>query len=154
MNSNRTKQFVVVAARWILGLVFLVAAIPKLLAPHDFALAVFRHQMVPYPLVSLFGIYLPWMELVAALALLFIPRLRPAAAWILLGLLIVFTAAIAVNLGRGIDIACGCFSVDPKASHLGVWNLIRNGLLIALAAAALILSPRPDPSTDRSTSAG
>ena len=149
MNSTRLKRFVAITARWILGLVFLAAAIPKIVAPHDFALVVFHYQMVPYPLVSLFGIYLPWLELVAALALLFVPRLRSAAAWILLGLLIVFTAAIAVNLGRGIDIACGCFSVNPRVGHLGAWNLIRNGFLIALALAALILSPRADSSADR-----
>ena len=149
MNSTRIKRFVAIAARWILGLVFLVAAIPKIVAPHDFARVVFHYQMVPYPLVSLVGIYLPWLELVAALALLFVPRFRDAAAWILLGLLLVFTAAIAANLVRGIDIACGCFSVDPKTGHLGAWNLIRNGFLIALALAALVLSPRADPSTDR-----
>ncbi len=154
MNASRTKQLTVIAARWILGLVFLVAAVPKILAPHDFALAVFRYQLVPYPLVSLFGIYLPWLELIAALALLFAPRFRAAAAWIVLGLLIVFTAAIAANLVRGIDIACGCFSVNPKAGHMGAWNLIRNGFLIALAVVALVAAPRKDLSSDRSACAG
>lgn len=121
------------AARWTLAAVFAAAAVPKILSPHDFAVVVFRYQMLPYPLVNLAALFLPWLELVCAVALVAAPRWREAALTLLGGLLLVFTAAIAFNLYRGIDIACGCFTVKPGARHMGWWNLGRNALLILAA---------------------
>lgn len=118
------------AARWILAAVFAAAAVPKILSPHDFAVVVFRYQILPYPLVNLAALFLPWLELLCAVALVAAPRFRDAALALVLAMLIVFTAAIAFNLYRGIDIACGCFTVKPGARHMGWWNLGRNALLI------------------------
>lgn len=120
--------------RLVLAAVFIGAAVLKILHPHDFALAVFRYQMLPYPWVNLAALTLPWIELLSGLALLLVPRLRDAAAAIILALLLVFTTAIAVNLARGVSIACGCFSVDPAAEKMGYWNLVRNAALILMAA--------------------
>jgi len=116
--------------RWILAGVFAAAAFAKIISPHDFAVAVFRYQILPHALVNLAALFLPWLELLCAIALVAAPRFRDAALALLLGLLIVFTAAIAFNLYRGIDIACGCFTVKPGARHMGWWNLGRNALLI------------------------
>jgi uncharacterized membrane protein YphA (DoxX/SURF4 family) len=135
------------ACRLIVAAVFIAASIPKILEPHAFAIAVFRYQMLPFSLINLMAIFLPWMELVAGIALL-VPRFRGGAAAILLGLLVVFTVAIAVSQARGINIACGCFSVDPDAKHIGWWNLARNLGLIAMTVAGYWLSvtryPEPD----------
>ncbi len=116
--------------RWALAAVFFAAALPKIYSPHDFAVAVFRYQMLPYALVNAVALFLPWLELLCAIALVAAPRWREAALTMILGLLIVFTAAIAINLYRGIDTACGCFTVKPGARHMGWWNLGRNALLI------------------------
>jgi len=117
--------------RLILALVFIYAAIPKIMDPHAFAVAVFRYQLLPYPLINLMAIYLPWLELIAAVAL-FIPSLRQGANLILFILLAVFTVAIGSTIARGINIACGCFSVDPDAAHISWLNMLRNlGLILA-----------------------
>lgn len=126
--------------RWVLAAVFAGAAVPKILSPHDFAVAVFRYQMLPYPWVNLVALCLPWLELLCAVALVAAPRWRDAALTIVLGMLLVFTAAIAFNLYRGIDIACGCFTVKPGARHMGWWNLGRNAVLIL---AGLLAWERP-----------
>ncbi len=121
--------------RIALSVVFLAAAVPKILDPHAFAVAVFRYQMVPYPLVNLLAVYLPWIELVAAVALL-MPRFNDAAAFLMLGMLLVFTTAITINLFRGIDMACGCFTTNPDAARIGWRKVAENAGLIAMAAAA------------------
>lgn len=121
---------------WGLGVVFMAAAFPKIVAPHDFALMVFRYQLLPYFLVNLIAIYLPWVELAAGIALFWPGAARRGAVAIALVLLVVFTLATIFNLWRGIDIACGCFSVDAEASHAGWWNIARNLLFIALAILA------------------
>ncbi|MCE9614220.1 MAG: DoxX family membrane protein [Lentisphaerae bacterium] len=115
-----------------LAAVFIVAALPKIADPHDFALAIYRHQFAPPWAINAMAIYLPWIELTTSVALL-IPRLRRAAALVLLVLLAAFTALIAYDLWRGLDIACGCFSVKPGGDAIGWWNLLRNLALLTLA---------------------
>lgn len=129
------RRAVVIACRLVLAGVFLAAAVPKILSPHDFALAVFRYQILPDSLVNLMGIYLPWVELTAALALL-VPRWSDGAALVLFVLLAVFAVAISVNLVRGVDMACGCFTTDPDADRIGWINVVRNVVLMGLAVIA------------------
>lgn len=136
------RRFAVIAARVVLAAVFILAAVPKILAPHDFALAVLRYQMVPYPLVNLMAIFLPWVELVAGAAIL-VPRFSRGAMVILVALLAVFAVAISVNLVRGVDMACGCFTVDPDAERIGWWNVVRNLALILLGLIAWGNTRRP-----------
>lgn len=120
--------------RLILAAVFLAAGIPKLLHPHEFALAVFRYQMLPHSLVNLMAIYLPWMEMTAVAALLLPGRFRDAGVTLISGMLVMFTAAIAFNLWRGVDVSCGCFSVNPETGRIGTLSLLRNAALLLLCA--------------------
>ena len=139
MNADALTRwfgFAGAAARWALAAVFLAASLPKIAQPDAFALAVFRYQLLPAPLVNLAALALPWVELAAAVALVVGRAYRRAALVILVGLLAVFTAAIAFNLWRGLDIACGCFSVEATARPITWWNLARNAGLILLGLLA------------------
>jgi uncharacterized membrane protein YphA (DoxX/SURF4 family) len=131
----------ILALRLLVAAVFLIAAVPKIINPQAFALAVFRYQMVPYGMVNLIAILLPWVELIAALALV-APNIQPAwragGGGILLVLLFAFTAAIAFNIYRGVDMACGCFSVNPDVGKIGWLSIARNAVLITLTAWLLI----------------
>ena len=139
--------------RIILAAVFLAACLPKIAHPHEFALAVYRYQMLPYSLVNLMAILLPWLELIAAIALL-VPRLSDGASVIIGTLLLVFTTAIAINLFRGINMACGCFSVDSDAETIGWWNVARNLALLGVTwLAARRLPPAHLPPQGDSTPA-
>ena len=140
------KRWIVLACRLALAAIFFTAAIPKILSPHEFALAVFRYQMLPYALVNAFAIFLPWIELVAAVAILS-PKSSRGAALILLALLAVFTAAISANLLRGLDISCGCFSVSAGAGRIGWWEVVRDAAFIVLCLPVLqpSRSPREEP---------
>ena len=122
--------------RLILAAVFLLASVPKIIEPHEFAVAVFRYQLLPDATVNLMAIFLPWIELVAALAIL-VPRTSAAAAAILLGLLVIFTAAISIDLVRGIDISCGCFTLDANAGTIGGWEVVRDLALATIAGFVL-----------------
>lgn len=119
--------------RWIIGLLFLAAALPKMVAPQEFAFAVFRYHLLPNELINVAALVLPWLELVAAVALLLpVSSWRQAAAALLVGLLCVFTVAIIINLARGLDIDCGCFTLKPGLGRIGAGNIVRNLILIAL----------------------
>lgn len=119
-----------------LGVTFIVASIPKIIDPHSFALMVFRYQILPYWLVNVAAIMMPWVELTAGLALILLPSFRRPAALILFGLLVAFTAAISFNLMRGLNVACGCFTVDPDAERVTSWKLVENAGFLALSLVA------------------
>ena len=129
-------------ARLFLAGLFIAAGLPKLLAPQAFALVVFRYHLLPDDLINTVALLLPWLEICAALALL-LPAWRPAGALWLAGLLGLATAAIALSLVRGLDIDCGCFTLRPGRSHIGLWSLARNGALIALTLWAGWSKPAP-----------
>jgi uncharacterized membrane protein len=141
------RRAAVLLSAVLLAVVFLVACIPKIASPHDFAVAVFRYQVLPYGLINIAAVYLPWLELVTALALL-APGWRRGAALIVLLLLAVFAGAMTFNLLRGVNVSCGCFSVSDEAASSGWWNVVRN---LVLMAAAWIVFRAPDSKglTDR-----
>jgi putative oxidoreductase len=119
-------------ARAALSLVFVAAALPKLLAPEAFAADVQNYRVLPDALVGPFAVWLPSSELVVAFALL-LPRYRRGAAWLGTLLLGAFAIAMAQSRLRGIDLRCGCFgaALDAKVSWLTV---ARSAALAALAA--------------------
>ena len=129
-------------ARILLGVFFLWAATVKMRHPADFALAVSRYPMMAGSLQFLIqpvAILLPWMEALAALAVLFAPgRLRAGGALLMAAMLAVFTVAIAAMLASGQATSCGCFSVRADSSASNAWNIIRN--LLMFAGAILVIA--------------
>jgi cobalt-zinc-cadmium efflux system protein len=141
-RTERIRWIVDWGCRLVVGLLFIWASIHKILEPHAFALEIFRYQAAPHAMVNIGAIYLPWLELAAGVALLFTPKLRDAAAFWLLALLIFFTVVITIDIFRGIDISCGCFSTDPKAGRIGWKKVAENSAFIVLAAWAFYESRR------------
>jgi uncharacterized membrane protein YphA (DoxX/SURF4 family) len=134
-------------ARIVLGAIFIYASWHKLRMPGEFALDIFHYQLAPGFLVNATAILLPWVELFAGIALIVAPRLRFGAAILILGMLVVFTSAIAINLYRGIDVTCGCFSSGGKGQRIGTMKVFENlGMIIAawfLVYREKALEPKP-----------
>ena len=101
------------AARWILGLTFIYASYHKILAPADFAKIVYGYDLFPYDAINLIAIILPFIELIAGLALILGIYSRPAVLMIN-GMLMAFIIILSVNLIRGHEFNCGCFSVKES----------------------------------------
>lgn len=136
-------------ARLAVAGVFLAACLAKISHPESFALAVHRYRLLPGFAVNAVAIVLPWIELLCGLAVLTGPRrARAAAALLLLGMLVVFTGAISLNLLRGIEASCGCFTTRADAAVSDGWNLLRNASLIWLTLAIwwdALPPPAPPP---------
>ena len=118
------------------------AGLRKVFYPAEFALAVYRFHLLPGVTVNIAAIYISWLEIVCAASLIFFPKYRPAALWIVLALLICFTAAITINLLRGNGFGCGCFSSSPLARPMSWLSVARNLALMALTGLALISRKR------------
>lgn len=115
-----------------LALLFGMAAQHKLglLKNKRFAAQLQAYQLLPEVMVAPAARALPWLELAVAFCLL-IPQTRPAAALLGAALLLLYAAAMAVNLLRGLkDIDCGCGDAPQKLS----WFIVARNILLALFA--------------------
>jgi uncharacterized membrane protein YphA (DoxX/SURF4 family) len=100
-----------------LGIIFVVAALPKIADPPSFAHMIYNYRIVPGALVNLMGITMPWIELLCGLALI-LGIWRGTAAGIIAAMLMVFMTAIGINLARGNAIDCGCFDVTAAGKTI------------------------------------
>ena len=100
-----------------LGIIFVVAALPKIGDPPSFAHMIYNYRIVPGVLVNLMGLTMPWIELLCGLALI-LGIWRGTAAGIIGTMLIVFMIAIGINLARGNAIDCGCFDVSAAGKTI------------------------------------
>src|SRR5438105_11705564 len=92
----------------VLSLAFAAAGLIKIVDPLSFALSIARLRTAPSAMIGPVAIVLPWIELVAALALFF-PKYRGPALRIALALLVAFTAIVGIALIRATAASCGCF---------------------------------------------
>lgn len=126
------------AARLVLGLVFIAAAWPKIADPPGFAKAIWAYGLFPAWSLHPLALVLPWLELFCGLALCLGFWLRAAAIWVG-ALLLSFCLALAINLARQHPVDCGCFGASaPKteAERLADMRLVllRDvGLLLVVA---------------------
>jgi len=112
-HSIFNNSWIELAARWILGLTFIYASLHKIIAPADFAKIVYGYGLFPEILINLIAIMIPLLELVTGLALVIGVYPRSAAITIN-GLLLAFIAVLTINLIRGHEFDCGCFSAGQS----------------------------------------
>ena len=138
-----------ILARLILGGSFIFAAGAKIADPPAFAHEIYNFKLFPGTLVNAAALWLPWVEMLAGLALV-AGIWRRVSALLIGALLVVFVAALSINLARGRAVDCGCFgsSKVPKTTEQRL-----NDMKIAIARDALllgllfpILAVRPDDS--------
>jgi putative oxidoreductase len=111
MRALLANRWLLFVSRIVLGTVFVVASIDKIAVPDAFAESILAYGIVPYPLVNVAALLIPWLELVCGVLLLCGVRVRPSAA-IVTALLAVFIVAISSALLRELKIDCGCFGKD------------------------------------------
>ena len=104
-----------------MGLTFIYASLHKILAPADFAKIVYGYGLFPEILINLIAITIPFLELVTGVALIIGVYPRSAAVTIN-GLLLAFIVVLTINLIRGHEFDCGCFSAAQNgySSSTGV----------------------------------
>lgn len=122
------------------GAMFLVSGVAKLRAG-DFRLRLSDYQLLPSPVVGPSAVGLPLGEVVLGISLLLgvMPRQGLAASSVLL---LIFSAAMIVNLLRGRRINCGCRGNGAAIS----WRLVAiNSCLAAAAVGVAAHETAPPP---------
>jgi uncharacterized membrane protein YphA (DoxX/SURF4 family) len=130
-------RWVGVAARLVVGGVWLVAGILKLPDPAASVRAVRAYELLPETLVPIVGYALPVLEVLVGLCLLLGVLVR-ANAVLSVVMLTAFIVGIASAWARGLAIECGCFGSGggpaQNAAEKYPWELARDAVLLALAA--------------------
>lgn len=131
MVSVVTDRRVVLLFRVVLGVTFIYASLDKIAHPEQFARIVYNYKILPEFLINVFAVSLPWVEFAAGLFLIF-GIFTESASLVICTLLVVFIIAISINLFRGINLNCGCFSTDPAGKKEGASLLIRDFIYLFL----------------------
>jgi uncharacterized membrane protein YphA (DoxX/SURF4 family) len=139
-DSTLISDYVVVSARWIVGLALMVAGATKLRGRLALTQAIARYGLVPNWLLKPVGILLPEIEFLLGAAIFF-GVMVGAASWSAAVLLSTFTLAVLWNWIRGRRFECGCFG-DLLPDRIGPILVARNTVLVLLATGtATVPSP-------------
>ena len=140
MNSEQNRQGLrswlihpntALMSRIVLGSVFIYASLDKINHSDLFAEAVYNYQLSPEVAVNLVALWLPWLELLSG-ALLILGLWVQGSILILSGLMVLFLSALGINLARGLDIHCGCFTTQGT-DPMTVLTLFRDSCFLLLA---------------------
>lgn len=141
------------SAKVIIAVVFLYAGAVKAWHPAQLQTDIERYRLVSESLAWAAAAWLPYLEIFGALALLH-ARTVAAGQVILVGLLMVFIAALASAWLRGLNVSCGCFGSTTDNPNYGWW-ISRDLLLLAgVAILRLRTAPLQRQHADPQTAAG
>ena len=145
-RERLTHPWLTIRVQIALGALFVAAALPKIIDPPSFAHMIYNYRILPAGLINISALTMPWLELLAGLALILGIWVRPAR-WIIGAMLVVFIIAISINLARGNAIDCGCFDVSAAGkTHdeqiRDMWMVIIRDIGMLLMVAQLTLAER------------
>ena len=109
--------------RLILGYVFIYASIDKIIDPVSFSDIIDNYHITPVLLNNLFALFIPWLELIVGLCLIFNIKVH-GASFLSILLLLWFIFILTQAIFRGINVECGCF--DLNTSDLNDLELRKN----------------------------
>jgi len=127
--SSRVELLLRVA----IGGLFIYAGGAKLPDLEDFFWSVHHFALTPWDVSMVLAMFLPWLEIIAGLALI-VRRLYAGATLIATLLSATFLCAVGSAWWRGLDITCGCFGKEENATNYPKHVALNGALLLACLA--------------------
>jgi len=137
---DRSKQYIFLVFRLLIGAIFLWAGMEKILSPFDFSVSIYNYRLFPEPVIGLAAALMPWVEAIAGLCLLTGFNTKGASAITSL-LLLVFVGLIIISAVQGLDIDCGCFGAIER--KVGIQSILEDFLLFIISATVLLFEKKP-----------
>ena len=116
--------------RFAVGGIFTYAGAAKLPDLEDFFWSVHHFALTPWDVSMILAMFLPWLEIVAGLALI-IRKFHVGALLIVTALSAAFLGAIASAWWRGLDITCGCFGKEENTTNYPKHLALNSAMLVA-----------------------
>jgi putative oxidoreductase len=115
-----TSEYLALVLRIFVGYFFIYSSMSKIPYPAQFADLLASYRLIPYPLVNILAVVVPWMELITGLFIIIGLRNRATAIVIML-LYFGFIVFVGLNVIVGSPITCGCYdTVGEPVSWLKV----------------------------------
>jgi hypothetical protein len=108
-----------------MGITLIWASVDKILYPGQFADMIYNYKIMPSFAIHPMAIILPWLEFTTGIVLI-IGFWLEGALFIFNSLMLIFIIALSSALIRGLNIQCGCFTVDPNADREIMISLVRD----------------------------
>lgn len=135
----RTKALLIMS-RLVLGGLFVYAGAVKVLDPLGFAQDIRNYRLVGQTLSFVIALVLPWLEILAGLALA-AGFWKRASALLISGLLVFFIVLTLVTMARGLDVDCGCFGSLSRRSG---WGVVLEDLGMLFLGLTCLFSRKPE----------
>jgi uncharacterized membrane protein YphA (DoxX/SURF4 family) len=132
-------NIVVLVLRVVLGAIFIVAGGSKIGHAAYFAAQIAGFRILPQAVIAPIALALPYLEVLLGVYLV-IGLFTRQAAWIAALLLLIFDAAIASAVVRGMAINCGCFG--PSDATVTTWGEVaRDAIFVVMAVVVALRGP-------------
>ncbi|OGF49088.1 MAG: hypothetical protein A2231_04610 [Candidatus Firestonebacteria bacterium RIFOXYA2_FULL_40_8] len=136
-KSIFSNEKLLLVLRLIMGVVFILASIDKILSPSMFALILKEYKIIPDIFIPLVAITLPWVEFF--IGVLMIANLfTQSCALVMIGLNLGYLTGIILNLIWGLVHECGCFTIFGFNEPIGGFSIVRDIVFILLCLPPLI----------------
>ncbi len=122
--------------RVLLGALFVYTGTLKAMDPISFLDSIRTFHILPDPYAAWLAMGLPWLEILAGVALVMGILLEGGLA-LITGMLAVFLWALIYSWQRGLDIDCGCFGKED--ADAGYWDKILRDIALLMVAMGLII---------------
>ena len=132
-----SKKWMERILRWIIGFTFIFASIHKITDPAQFAKIIYGYSLFPHDFINLIAITLPFIELITG-GLLVCGKYKNAAAILAFAMMAAFIIIISINMIRGHDFDCGCFSFQTEESIFGKNFLLVRDIVLMIICFILI----------------
>jgi len=132
------KAILATLARVACGAVFIYASYDKMSDPEKFGKLVAEYHVLPAVLVPLAAVVIPWLEFLTGICLAVGFRWREAAL-VFSALMGIYILSLGWNLIKGVEMNCGCFSLDSTEKI--TWLTVgRDVLFLAMGLLTLTAS--------------
>jgi putative oxidoreductase len=138
MKDFLYNKYFQIIIRLIIGAVFIYASIGKLFHPAEFAKAILRYELLPLGLVNIQAIIMPWVEFTIGI-LLIIGIFKKGTSMLASISLVLFLFALISAYARGLDISCGCFSLEETSSKGDILSRIIQDFFMLIGTVIIYL---------------
>ncbi|RKY61577.1 MAG: hypothetical protein DRP96_02815 [Candidatus Neomarinimicrobiota bacterium] len=147
MKSSDIRKYLEIIIRTVLGFIFLYASLDKIIYPQKFAEVIYNYRLMPIELLNICAIIVPWIEAFIGVSLLIGFRVD-VSAFMLSVITFFFILMIISAIVRGLNIECGCFSLDAEGSLVS-WKRVIEDVFILVGGIFLLLNKKKTVSSNR-----